>query len=273
MRSIFRHTKGETILETMIAMTILSLGITMTTTIIASSLRNINASKNRVIAVNIAREGIEAMRNIRDTNWLKYSSKKRDCWNHNPKYSNCPGDTLGETLIKAGDSLIYKEEDYSEWVLQELGFGDDYDEGPNDHAYVTPGNYYTDTTTNTTYYWDVEKTRWEDVRKLFLVDINFEYDSNNDLINNNDTDAYNHIYVANNDALGAEESDGYQPAKTVFKRYITIEYLENNGDNTGTEADNRMRITSTVLWREGKFEFKTDLSTHLTDYLDRNNLN
>ncbi|NJP03859.1 hypothetical protein HC823_01100, partial [Candidatus Gracilibacteria bacterium] len=36
--------------------------------------------KNRIIALNIAREGIEAVRSIRDTNWLKYSGDRRNKW-------------------------------------------------------------------------------------------------------------------------------------------------------------------------------------------------
>ena len=40
---------------------------------------NVNV-KNRVTALNIAREGVEAVRNIRDTNWLKYSGDRRKKW-------------------------------------------------------------------------------------------------------------------------------------------------------------------------------------------------
>ena len=65
---IKNHRKGETILETLIAMGILLIGITMASTIMSSSIRNINSSKNRVVAVNLAKEGLEAIRNIRDTN-------------------------------------------------------------------------------------------------------------------------------------------------------------------------------------------------------------
>jgi hypothetical protein len=37
-------------------------------------------SINRVVALNLAREAVESVRNIRDTNWLKYSGDRRAKW-------------------------------------------------------------------------------------------------------------------------------------------------------------------------------------------------
>lgn len=71
---------GESILEVVIATVILSSVLIATFSILQRALdTNINI-KNRVIALNIAREGLEAVRNIRDTNWLKYSGDRRGKW-------------------------------------------------------------------------------------------------------------------------------------------------------------------------------------------------
>jgi len=84
MKPILKDTTGETLLEAVMALSILAIGIMLASTIMGTSIRNMNGSKNRVIGVNIAKEGLEAVHNIRDTNWLKFSGKKRDCWNHDP---------------------------------------------------------------------------------------------------------------------------------------------------------------------------------------------
>ena len=166
MIKIFKNTKGETIAETIIALSILAIGITLSTTLMGNSLRNINVSKSRVIAVNIAREGIEAVRNIRDTNWLKYSSKRRICWNNMPAL-NVESECSGNTLINSGDYIVYKDENH-QWRLKAIANDDNYIE-----------------------------------ENLYKVDIDLTVDTDKDGDNENDTDMYNHIPTNNNsDALG-----------------------------------------------------------------------
>ena len=75
-----RKVRGDTILEVVFATAILSTVMIATFTILQRAIdTNLNV-KNRVIALNIAREGMEAVRNIRDTNWLKYSGDRRKKW-------------------------------------------------------------------------------------------------------------------------------------------------------------------------------------------------
>jgi len=71
---------GETILEVLIA-TVILVGVLAS----CFALLNRGAATNTSLseksaAISIAREGIEAVRNIRDTNWLKYSGDKRNKW-------------------------------------------------------------------------------------------------------------------------------------------------------------------------------------------------
>ena len=232
-----KNKRGETILETVIAMGILAIGIVISSAIIGSSLRNINASKNRIIAINIAREGIEAMRNIRDTNWLKYRHKIRQCWNNDPEYEPC--DTTHP--IVPGDYIIYKQESPEKWRL-----------GPNIEINDPDP--------------DAEAGAKVWSSRLYLVDIDILVDTDMDHDYTNDKDIYNH---AVNDALAKDRAQ-----KTPFKRVITIEYLGNDGIVAVplTADHNRMRITATVSWQEGKNEFSTQLSTHITDYLGRERL-
>jgi len=71
---------GETIVEVLIATVLL-------VTVLASAFVSLNRAaktninvQNRVVAINLARESMESVRNIRDTNWLKYSGNRRDKW-------------------------------------------------------------------------------------------------------------------------------------------------------------------------------------------------
>lgn len=75
-----RH--GETIVEVMIAVIVLVIGVLAAVRLLITSGIQNELSQERVIATNLAREGIEAMRNIRGTNWLRFSGEKRRCWNN-----------------------------------------------------------------------------------------------------------------------------------------------------------------------------------------------
>lgn len=72
--------RGETILEVVVAMGILSLVMFSAFGLIGQAIATHTNVKNRVTAVDIGREGMELVRNIRDTNWIRYSGDKRNQW-------------------------------------------------------------------------------------------------------------------------------------------------------------------------------------------------
>jgi len=248
-------------------MTILSFGVMFSSAIIGSSLGNVHIAKNRVVAVNIAREGIEAVRNIRDTNWLKFATRRRQCWNFNPASDpDTPCTGAGDELILPGDYIIYKQ-DTDRWRLWDITDMDDINNDfPTDPS---KGDTFRHTDENKSYVWDGEN--WIDFATLFLVDIDPLTDSDLDHDYTNDTDAYNHIYIPADDGLGTEAG------KTIFRRTVTIEYLKDNGEIVSSgavdSALNRMRITVNVTWRGSRGDHSVELSTHITDYLDREQLN
>lgn len=73
--------KGNSIIEVVIVIVILTIWIVWTYEIINSGQKLATTTENRIKAVNIAREWIEAVTNIRDTNWIKFSSDYPKCWN------------------------------------------------------------------------------------------------------------------------------------------------------------------------------------------------
>ncbi len=72
---------GFTILELLLALSVLSVGIMAAFTLSISNLQTAKNNYQRILAVNLAREGIEIVRNIRDTNWLKIDKNVADCDN------------------------------------------------------------------------------------------------------------------------------------------------------------------------------------------------
>ncbi len=61
---------GFTLLESMVAIAIFSIGISTAVFVITQSISVGTRTKNKIIAANLTQEGIEVVRNIRDRNWL-----------------------------------------------------------------------------------------------------------------------------------------------------------------------------------------------------------
>lgn len=71
--------KGESLLEVIVAFLVLATTSSAATVLITQSLRTSGLMAERVIAGNLARDGIEAFAGFRNTNWLKFSDGKQ-CW-------------------------------------------------------------------------------------------------------------------------------------------------------------------------------------------------
>lgn len=67
----FQDRRGQSLVEVMITIFIVVVGLAAVLSLLVFSLTAVRDSENRVIAANFAREGIDVVRNIRDTNWLK----------------------------------------------------------------------------------------------------------------------------------------------------------------------------------------------------------
>ncbi len=74
--------QGFTLLETVIAIGIILFGLLSVIALSTSSLIVTTITSNEFLAVNFAREGIEIVRAIRDSNWLAYETDSSTAWNH-----------------------------------------------------------------------------------------------------------------------------------------------------------------------------------------------
>ena len=81
--------KGATMIELMAVLSIMGLGIAALLQTIGGWVYYARDTENNIKAINIAREGIEGMINIRDTNWLRFSSDKTNCWKVKDYQSSC----------------------------------------------------------------------------------------------------------------------------------------------------------------------------------------
>lgn len=61
---------GLTLVEALVTLVVLTLGLVPSLAILSSSTRISSLIKNNLIAANLAQEGIEVIRNLRDANWF-----------------------------------------------------------------------------------------------------------------------------------------------------------------------------------------------------------
>lgn len=64
--------RGFTLLETIIAISIVLFGVISIITLMLSSRLASDITSDEFVAINLAREGVEAVRAVRDANWLAY---------------------------------------------------------------------------------------------------------------------------------------------------------------------------------------------------------
>jgi type II secretory pathway pseudopilin PulG len=81
---------GQTLIETMVAVMILVMGVSAATGLAVYALSSSSSVIKQEIAVGLAREGLEAVKNMRDTNWLK-TSLSSTCYSFpsGTNYANC----------------------------------------------------------------------------------------------------------------------------------------------------------------------------------------
>ncbi len=92
-------TRAETILEVVVAISVIMIILAPASGLYIASVRTVATNRNDLTAAALAEEGIEIVRNIRDTNFMKFSNKARDCWN------TVPGHTDGATCDAAANKI------------------------------------------------------------------------------------------------------------------------------------------------------------------------
>jgi Tfp pilus assembly protein PilV len=73
---------GQTLIETLAAAFILAMGISASVGLAIYALNSSSGTVQQIIATGLAREGLEAVRNMRDTNWLQDTLVTNGCYNY-----------------------------------------------------------------------------------------------------------------------------------------------------------------------------------------------
>lgn len=128
---------GQTMIETLVAVFILVMGISAAMGLATYTLASSGGVTRQIIATGLAREGIEAVKAMRDTNWLKLAINL-DCYNFSttnldakcykdwlaPSGSNGNGNDKGFNLKQGGgfNTATYKlridsDSDNKQWVF------------------------------------------------------------------------------------------------------------------------------------------------------------
>lgn len=69
--SVIRQRPSQTLLEAILAIGVILVAVFSSTTLIVSTVTAGQSSEDKILAGNLAREGIEVVRGIRDSNWIK----------------------------------------------------------------------------------------------------------------------------------------------------------------------------------------------------------
>ena len=90
-----RINSGFTLVETMVAISIFSMSLLGILSVLASGITNTTYAKEKMVADYLAQEGIEYIRNLRDTFVLYGGSSSQDGWNSfNTKVAGASGNTV-----------------------------------------------------------------------------------------------------------------------------------------------------------------------------------
>lgn len=111
--------RAETLVEVIIAIFVVSMGAATATSLVVNAFQANNFSKDNLIGLNLAVEGIEAARNIRDSNWLKFGSDKEHCWNMDPQEDGCSA----ANLIQNRSYTVDLDPVSMKWTLTDAGQG------------------------------------------------------------------------------------------------------------------------------------------------------
>ena len=152
--------KGFTLVEMLIVIFVLSTGIILIIKGMSESHRYLSETAQRTVALNLAKEGIEAVYNLRNSNWRKWSDKKNECWlsvweecwEHSQQLTNRQ---MRIFWLQKGDICVY---DHQKW------------------------GYFPNETNNT----DSFSPQWWNVTSWQRDDKNWRWEDNGDNPKNND---------------------------------------------------------------------------------------
>ncbi len=105
MKKINKLNTGFTLVETLVAISIFSISILGMMSVLGSGIANTNYAKRKIVATYLAQEGIEYIRNMRDTAVLYTSNGWTSNFKAKAKIASCKNDT--DQACGIDNSLLY----------------------------------------------------------------------------------------------------------------------------------------------------------------------
>ncbi|MEK7072265.1 MAG: hypothetical protein AAB969_01710 [Patescibacteria group bacterium] len=89
---IFKNKKGQSLVELVVAIGVITIGLFSVWNLFLSNFNGEQEAGARILSVNLAREGIEIVKNIRDSNWLAIENND-SCFYNGLTYDPCNWDS------------------------------------------------------------------------------------------------------------------------------------------------------------------------------------
>ena len=162
---------GVSIVEAMVVILIVTTSIILSYDIYTRSIKYTTAVQARIQAIQIAREWIEAMMNIRDTNWKSFPADKENCWDtldYDAKCLKIWGNNDKKQLIQRGTPYKIFRDGNWRWKLVKV---DNPWSGYNDINYRN--NFRVNLDTN----WLYTQNWWASFSPLYTREIRVSYES------------------------------------------------------------------------------------------------
>lgn len=187
--------RAESLIESMVAITIIVIASLTAVNLVNASIRGNEVIGEQLIALNLGLEGIEAFKNLRDTNYLLFAANADACWDdyEASSSSNCGSSRdLSETSTYKLERNLDGTSPLLGWELVEVtdtsndGFMTlyDYNFDPNDATQIMPLYAQSDLEANMSELTPVQTDKYQ---RLFSIDY-----QNDDVYNVTVTVNWNH---------------------------------------------------------------------------------
>lgn len=113
-----KNIRATSIVEAMIVLLIVTIAITWAYNMFSQAIKITDSNGNKLQAIAIAKEWIEAMTNIRDTNWKVLPWDYWNCWNTFNYNILCHNNTSLSTDISQWSYIIYNDSIDNRWKLE-----------------------------------------------------------------------------------------------------------------------------------------------------------
>ncbi|MCX6822870.1 MAG: hypothetical protein NTX91_02640 [candidate division SR1 bacterium] len=107
----FSRKKGFTLWEILVIIVVISVGLMAIISLLTYGLNYVQKSRQRIIAINLAREGMESIYQMRDTNRQRRAGRKDQCWlKINPLLDTNNDECMNDTRMQSGSYILSTNE-------------------------------------------------------------------------------------------------------------------------------------------------------------------